>query len=165
MSAAPALAIQEDVARAFSMKERRVFTREDGSVYAIVGSNPDLGVVSDVWFGTYDGAVEFRAVLEHVRDLFHAGGYRYWLADLRFMASGFAESEDWLVYELMPAVYFSGLKREAVVLPPDEIDSEGEDAYKTASSALRDLADGRVRGFSDIQLAKRWLLDGALPGS
>ena len=39
----------------------------------------------------------------------------------------------------------------------------GEDVYRTASSALRQLADGRVRGFKAIALARRWLLEGALP--
>ena len=45
----------------------------------------------------------------------------------------------------------------------EDVEAEGEDVYKTASQALQDIADGRVRGFTDIALAKRWLFKGDLP--
>ena len=63
----------------------------------------------------------------------------------------------------MPRVIRAGLAREAVVLPSSAVEAEGEDVYKTASQALQDIADGRVRGFTDIALAKRWLFKGDLP--
>lgn len=163
--AAAGMALQPDVVRAFAMREHKVFLRANGQVYAIVGVNPDLLVVSDVWFGGFDSQNEFKDVLVHVLDLIRNGKMRYWLADLRFLASDFGPSEDWLVKTLMPAVIGAGLEREAVVLPGAAIAKEGEDIYRTASTALRDIADGRVRGFTDISLAKRWLLEGALPDS
>jgi hypothetical protein len=159
----PNTAIQNDVAQAFSVRPDRVFHRKNAQVYAIVGTNPEEGLISDVWFDRYDDPEEFRAVLGHIRTRFEGGGYRYWLADLRFLSTDFSNSEDWLVKELMPAVIGAGLVREAVVLSPGAIESEGADVTATASRALRDIADGRVRGFTDIAVAKRWLFDGALP--
>lgn len=161
MSAAAIL--QPDVVRAFSVRSDRVFTRVNGQVYAIVGVNPDLAVISDVWFDRFDRQEEFRAVLTHIRDRFLSGGYRFWLADLRFLASDFSQSEPWLVKDLMPAIFTAGLEREAVVLPDAAIKAEGADAYASGARALLDIADGRVRGFTDIALAKRWLLDCELP--
>ncbi|GJL90890.1 hypothetical protein [Hyphococcus sp.] len=155
--------IQNDIASTFSVRATRVFHRRNNQVYAIVGDNPASGLITDVWFDRFDSQDEFRAVLTHVRDKFQAGGYRYWLADLRFLASSFSESEDWLIREIMPAMFEAGLKREAVVLPDTAIKIEGADAFATGARALREIADGRVRGFTDITLAKRWLLDGVLP--
>jgi hypothetical protein len=163
MSQAAQIRIQDDVIRAFSVKPERMFYRKNDQVYAIVGMNPALMVISDIWFDTFDTQEEFRAVLQHICDKFRSGAFRYWLADLRFLRSGFAESEDWLVKTLMPEVIKAGLVREAVVLPDAAIHKEGEDAYTAASRSLREVADGRVRGFTDINLAKKWLLDGDLP--
>ncbi|WP_428407283.1 hypothetical protein [Hyphococcus sp.] len=155
--------IQSDVASAFSVRSDRIFYRGNNQIYAIVGNNPEKGVVSDVWFDRFDDQADFRAVLNHIADLFEKGGYRYWLADLRFMTSDFMESEAWLVSDLMPRVIAAGLRREAVVLPDAAVKVEGADAFAAASRALQDIADGRVRGFTDIALAKAWLFDGALP--
>lgn len=155
--------IQDDIARAFSVKAERLFHRRNAQVYAIVGCNYDLELVSDVWFDKFDTQAEFRAVLAHICALFRKGGLRYWLADLRFLKADFSESEDWLVREVMPAVLSAGLEREAVVLPEGAVKTEGEDIYATASRALAKIADGRVRSFTDIKLAKRWLMDGELP--
>lgn len=163
MAHAPA-AIQPDIAQAFSVKAERLFHRRNAQVYAIVGTNPDLQVVSDVWFDQFDNQDEFRSVLSYICDLFRTGRYRFWLADLRFLASDFAPSEHWLVTTLMPAVIDAGLEREAVVLPDTTVREEGQDVYATASHALQVLSDGRVRGFTDIALARRWLLHGELPG-
>lgn len=162
--AAPAI-IQDDIARAFSVKADKLFYRSNNQVYAIVGTNPDLQVVSDVWFDKFDSQDEFRTVLNTIRDLFRTGRYRFWLADLRFLSSNFAESEHWLVTTLMPAVVEAGLEREAVVLPDAALREEGQDVYATASHALQVLSDGRVRGFTNIALARRWLLHGELPGA
>ncbi len=156
-------AIQQDVQEAFAVRSDRLFYRANGQVYAIVGVNPAKSLVSDVWFDRFDDQTEFKAVLNHIREQFETGRYRYWLADLRFLNTDFSGSENWLVKELMPAVIDAGLEREAVVLPPTAVMSEGADAFETASRALRDIADGRVRGFTDIALAKRWLFEGDLP--
>lgn len=164
MAQAAPTAIQDDVALAFSVKASRLFHRKNHQVYAIVGLNPDLKVVSDVWFDRFDSGSEFRDVLVHILDHIRNGGYRYWLADLRFITSDFSDSEEWIVNTLMPAAFEAGLEREAVVLPDAAVSREGEDAFETASRALREIADGRVRGFTDINLAKKWLLDGDLPG-
>ncbi|WP_425410506.1 hypothetical protein [Hyphococcus sp.] len=155
--------IQPDVTRAFSIDAQRTFFRANDQVYAIVGVNRDLNLVSDVWFDRFDTQDEFRAVIDYICDLFRTGAFRYWLADLRFLRSSFDASEAWLVNDVMPAVIEAGLEREAVVLPDAAVDREGEDAYASGSRALREIADGRVRGFTDVALARRWLLDGALP--
>jgi hypothetical protein len=67
------------------------------------------------------------------------------------------------VREVMPAIFEAGLEREAVVLPDAALTVEGVDAFASGARALREIADGRVRGFTDISLAKRWLLQGELP--
>jgi hypothetical protein len=156
--------IQRDVANAFSMCDHKVFRRENAQIYAIVGCNPDLKIISDVWFDRFDHQAEFRRVYTHLRNLIVENGYRFWLADMRFMASNFAGSKDWFVGELMPAVFAGGLKRKAVVLPDAVLQEEGADVAAVVSQALSEIADGRLRGFTDIALAKRWLLDGKLPG-
>lgn len=162
----PALAaIQKDISNAFSVKPEKLFHRRNGQVYAIVGYNRELELVSDVWFDRFDTQTEFRAVLAHICALFRGGGFRYWLADLRFLTTDFSESEKWLVNEVMPAMFSAGLQREAVVLPQEAVKAEGEDIFATASRALAEIADGRVRGFAVIGLAKKWLLHGELPGA
>ncbi len=155
--------IQKDVARAFSLRSKKLFYRANDQIYAIVGDNPDDGLISDVWFNHFDSQANFKAVLNYIVTLFEQGRYRYWLADLRFLASDFGPSEPWLVKELMPRFIRAGLAREAVVLPSSAVEAEGEDVYKTASLALQEIADGRVRGFTDIAHAKAWLFDGELP--
>lgn len=155
--------IQNDVIRAFSVRSERIFHRKNNQIYAIIGVNAEKGLVSDVWFDHFDSQAEFQTVLDYIAELFETGRYRYWLADLRFLASDFSASENWLVKELAPRVIRAGLVREAVVLPKSVVETEGEDVYKTASRALREIADGRVRGFTNIALAKAWLFDGMLP--
>ncbi|WP_411819263.1 hypothetical protein ABFZ85_10050 [Hyphococcus formosus] len=155
--------IQPDIAKAFSVKSDQVFHRANNQVYAIVGCNRELGIVSDVWFDRYDRPDEFRHVLRHVLQLFQTGSFQYWLADLRFMLSDFSHSEDWLMNEIMPAAFSAGLEREAVVLPNASVKVEGIDTYASASRTVKALANGRVRAFSDVGLAKRWLLEGEIP--
>lgn len=155
--------LQDDIVSAFSVETDKVFNRRNRQVYAIVGKNPELKIVSEVWFGRFDTQAEFRAVLQHIFDLFGDGDYRYWLADLRFLTSSFDESKEWLVNQLMPAMFNAGLEREAVVLPAGAIDEEGQDVFAAASDALQKITDGRVRSFTDIQTAKKWLLSGGLP--
>lgn len=155
--------ISDDVVSAFAMKQHRVFRRENDQVYAIVGASPDLRIVADAWFGRYDSQIEFQQVLSHILDLFRTGHYSFWLADLRMMATDFRASERWLVSYLMPEMINAGLVREAVVLPDKRVQIEGEDVFRTASSALKSIADGRVRAFGDLSRARKWLLDGELP--
>ncbi|MEQ8934332.1 MAG: hypothetical protein RIE56_00890, partial [Amphiplicatus sp.] len=127
--------ISDDVVSAFAMKEHRVFRRENDQVYAIVGASPGIKVVADAWFGRYDSQIEFQQVLSHILDLFRTGKYSFWLADLRMMATDFRDSERWLVAYLMPEIIKAGLVREAVVLPDERVQIEGEDVFRTASSA------------------------------
>ena len=165
MKQAAAATLQDDVASAFSVQTDRVFSRNNGQVYAIVSKNPDLKIVSDVWFDRFDAQRDFRDVLRHVFDLVSDGGCRYWLADLRFMASDFGDSSSWLADQFMPAIFNAGLEREAVVMPAGALDQEGSDIFGVATMAIASIADGRVRGFTDVQLAKQWLLNGVLPDS
>ncbi len=60
----------------------------------------------------------------------------------------------------MPAMFNAGLVRQAIVLPEGTVAQQGEDAYINAADGVREIADGRVRSFSDIQKARRWLLSG-----
>lgn len=160
---AAATILQEDIVSAFSVETDRVFSRNNGQVYAIVSKNPELKIVSDVWFDRFDTQRDFRNVLRHIFDLVSDDGCRYWLADLRFMASDFGDSQGWLTGEFMPAIFNAGLEREAVVMPAGAIECEGTDVFSTASKTITSIADGRVRGFTDVQVAKRWLLNGVLP--
>lgn len=162
---ATATILQEDIVSAFSVQTDRVFSRNNGQVYAIVSKNLDLKVVSDVWFDRFDTQRDFRNVLRHIFDLISDGGCRYWLADLRFMASDFSDSSGWLTDQFMPAIFDAGLEREAVVMPAGALEKEGADISGVAASAIASIADGRVRGFTDVQLAKEWLLNGVLPDS
>ncbi len=159
----PQPALQDDVVRAFSVRTDRVFQRANGQIYAIIGINPDFALITDVWFGQFDTQDEFRAVLNHLRARFEEGGYRYGLADLRFLTSDFSASEDWVVHNLAPALFEAGLEREALVLPDTAVTGEGAGAYAAGARTLRDIADSRIRGFTNIALAKKWLLDGAAP--
>ena len=102
MNQAAATTLQDDIANAFSVQTDRVFSRNNGQVYAIVSKNPDLKIVSDVWFDRFDTQRDFRNVLRHIFDLVSDGGCRYWLADLRFMTSDFGDSGDWLADQFMP---------------------------------------------------------------
>lgn len=163
MPRATATSLQDDIVGAFSVTTNKIFYRQNKQIYAIVGANPNLHIVSEVWFGEFDTQEEFRAVLQHIFGLFGDEGYRYWLADLRFLKSDFSPSINWLTTQLMPAMFNAGLAREAVVLPDHAVNEEGEDVYASASGVLKTLTDGRVRGFTNVQHAKQWLLDGILP--
>ena len=107
---ADATSLSDDVVNAFDLKEHRAFRRENDQVYAIVGTNRDLAVVSDTWFGRFDSQVEFQQVLTHILDLFREGRFRYWLADLRMLAPDFRDSERWLVSPLMPEMFKAFLR-------------------------------------------------------
>ena len=152
--------LHQDIFTAFSVKTDRVFTRETGQIYAMVGKNEELRVISNVWFNEFDTQKQFRQVLQHVFDLFSDGEYLFWLSDLRFLTSDSSESNDWSANKLTPAMFNAGLVREAVVVPEGAIDQEGQDTFINAADGVREMADGRVRSFSDIQKARRWLLSG-----
>lgn len=157
--------IQPDVSAAFSLEELRAFLLPNGRRYAVVGHNPDQRLISDIWFGAFGSQRAFKDVLEFICERFETGGYAYWLADLRYLNEDFHESEAWLVEEVVPRVMAAGLQREAVVMPASTGQPEGFDVYGSASDTLRHIADGRVRGFTDIRLAKLWLQHGLLDGS
>lgn len=155
--------IQPDVADAFGLTELRSFRVQGGITYAVVGHNPVNRLLSDIWFGDFHQQRDFQLVLEYIASQFEAGQYEYWLADLRFMASSFHNSHDWLVNTLMPRVFKAGLIREAVVLPrPDSQLPEGFDVFGAASKAIRELSGGSVRGFHNLDKAKAWLISGDL---
>ena len=149
---------------AFQLESLRSFRLENGQIYALVAHNPDQRLLHDIWFGAFERDEEFRAVLDFILEMMRGGGYGLWLADLRHLTRSFMASRAWLVEELMPQIFEAGLEREAVVLPEHAKVPDGFDVLSSASGALRDLADGRVRGFRDIAAARRWLLEGRLPG-
>lgn len=156
--------VAPDVQKSFELEPLKTFRWPHDWIYAEVTHNPGLGLISDVWFGNFGEPEAFRAVLEFIAERLETGHYRLWLADLRFMSQSFAPSGDWLVGELMPRIIDAGLLREAVVLPEARDLPEGYDVFGAASDALRRLTSGRVRGFTDIDHAKRWLLQAELPG-
>ncbi len=156
--------IDPGLRRAFELESLRSFRLDNGQIYALVAHNPGQQLLHDIWFGAFERDEEFRAVLECVLELMRGGGYRLWLADLRHLTRSFMASRAWLVEELMPQIFEAGLEREAVVLPEHAQVPDGFDVLSSASGALRDLADGRVRGFRDVAAARRWLLEGRLPG-
>jgi hypothetical protein len=155
--------IQEDVRRAFLMRKRRVFERANRQIYAIVGSNPDMGVVSETWFGDYESSHEFRDVLVHVLDLVKREGLRFWLIDLRFKVPDFRRELEWIEGALLPAAIAAGVERGAAVLPEAAAVKDGQDLSETLFNLLGKAGGGRMRGFKDIDLAKQWLLEGELP--
>ena len=156
--------VEPDIQIAFGLEEVRSFTLPDGSVYAVVAHNKERRLVHDVWVGDFDDQTAFRAVLSYILELMRTGDYAYWLADIRHLSTSFIGSNAWLVHELMPAVIAAGLVREAVVVPDEVAAPEGFDVLGAATAALREIADGRVRGFRDIKVAKRWLFEGDLLG-
>lgn len=158
-----AVEIQEDIRRAFLMRKRRVFERSDRQVYAIVGSNPDMGVVSETLFGEHETSYEFRDVLVHVLDLVKRERLRYWLIDLRFKVPDFRRELEWIEKDLLPAAIAAGVERGAAVLPEAAPVKDGQDLSETLFNLLGKAGGGRMRGFKDIDFAKRWLLEGALP--
>lgn len=160
---APTPGIQADVARAFLMRQRRVFERKDRQVYAIVGSNRDMRVVSEVWFSNPDSGFEFKEVLVHVLELIRSEGLRYWLVDLRFAMPDFHGQREWLVNTLMPAAFEAGLKRGAAVVSESSAVRDGDDLTESLFAMLGGMAAGPMLGFKDIELARRWLLHGELP--
>ena len=50
-------------------------------------------------------------------------------------------------------------------MPTGALEREGADVFGAATMAIASIADGRVRGFTDVQLAKQCLLNGMLPES
>jgi len=151
---AAAAFLQHDIVSAFSVKTDKVFNRQNKQVYAIVSKNVDLQIVSDVWFDQFDTQHQFRAVLQHVFDLFGDGEYCYWLTDFRFLRTDIDASKDWLVNQFMPAMFNAGLTRQAVVLPTEE----GRSIYTATSDIVEKFGNDRIRSFIDIQAAKKWLL-------
>lgn len=151
---------QADVKSLFSVVDIREFRLPSGQIYAVVGHNPEIGLISDTWFGGFEAEHQFRAVLEFICERFEQGGFHLWLADLRYLNSGFQHSDAWLAEEVFPRVIAGGLTREAVVLPSYKGAPPEYDVFGSASSALRKITDGRVRGFDNIDAARTWLLDG-----
>ncbi|WP_420403256.1 hypothetical protein [Nisaea sp.] len=147
-----------DVRSLFSIVDIREFRLPSGRVYAVVGQNPEIGLISDTWFGGFETEQQFRTVLEFICERFEQGGFRLWLADLRFLNSGFQHSDAWLAEHVFPRVIAGGLTREAVVLPGYQGAPAEYDVFGSASSALKKITDGRVRGFDDIDAARAWLL-------
>ncbi|MBO6519315.1 MAG: hypothetical protein JJ900_00380 [Rhodospirillales bacterium] len=151
------LATAKDVRAAFRVEDLRSFRTTGGLHYAIVAHNPESRLITDKWVGAFEDVDAFRAVLEFICERFETGSYSYWLADLRYMSASFFHSEDWLADVVFPRVIAAGLRREAVVLPPDDNLPEAYDVFGSASHALRKITDGRVQGFQDIEIAKAWL--------
>lgn len=155
--------IQHDIQRAFQMRERQIFERGNRQIYAIVGGNPEMGVVCETWFGEYETSAEFRSVLTHVLELVRRERLRYWLIDLRFKVPDFRRDLKWIESSLLPAAIAAGVERGAAVLPETAAVRDGQDLSETLFNLLGKAGGGRMRGFKDIDLAKRWLLEGELP--
>jgi hypothetical protein len=152
---------QSDVRATFSVEDLQVFRTSEGKAYAIVGHSPENRLITDTWVGGFDTEAEFRRVLEFICEQFEGGDYRYWLADLRFLNSGFHHSETWLAEYVFPRTIVAGLEREAVVMPSYQGAPQAYDVFGSASAALRKIVDGRVRGFTDIEAARDWLFEGS----
>lgn len=160
MAALRSARTRDDIKAAFSVEDLRLFRTADGNAYAIVGHSPDHRLITDTWVGGFGTVAEFRQVLEFICERFEAGGYSLWLADLRYLNSGFLHSEAWLAESVFPRTIAAGLQREAVVLPTYLGAPPAYDVFGSASSALKRITDGRVRGFTDIETAKTWLFEG-----
>lgn len=161
MPAIQAAKTQGDVEAAFSVEDLEVFRTADGKAYAIVGHSPANRLITDTWLGAFDSEAEFRRVVEFICARFETGAYSFWLADLRFLNSGFFHSDAWLAEVVFPRVIAAGLQREAVVVPSYQGAPPDYDVFGSASSALRKITDGRVRGFTDLDSARDWLFEGA----
>jgi len=157
------LSVEADVKQLFVLEELRVFELPGGGIYAIVAHNPDLRLIHDFWVGDFDDQAAFRAVLSFILEQLRTGAYTLWLADIRHMSRSFMASNQWMVNELVPKLFEAGLQREAVVVPPDSRLPQGFDVFGAATAALNEIADGRIRGFTELDAAKRWLLEGLLP--
>ena len=147
----------EDIKAAFRISDLQGFRNSTGQYYAVVGHNRSSRLITDKWIGAVDDEDAFKTVLEFICRHFETGNYSYWLADLRHMSSSFAHSEDWLAGVVFPRTIAAGLEREAVVLPARENVPPDFDVFGSATSALRKITDGRVRGFQDLDMAKEWL--------
>lgn len=161
MAALRAARTRDDVKATFSVEDLRLFRTADGNAYAIVGHSPVHRLITDTWLGGFGTEAEFRRVLEFICERFETGDYSFWLADLRFLNSGFHHSEAWLAESVFPRTIAAGLQREAVVVPTYQGAPPDYDVFGSASSALRRITDGRVRSFDDIEKAKEWLFEGS----
>lgn len=155
----PTLSTAADIKNAFDVSDLRTFRQSSGLPYAVVSHNPGWGLISDAWFGAFEKDEQFREVLEFVCENFETGRYRLWLADLRHLNRSFWNFDSWLADVVFPRAIAGGLEREAVVLPRDMKAPPSYDVFGSASAALRQITDGRVRGFTSLDDAKRWLLD------
>ncbi len=157
MSEVPQFRIEDDVSRAFSVKPQRLFQRENSQVYAIVGANPELRIISHVWFDRFDTHDQFRDVLCHVLKEIRGGAYHYWLADLRFLRSEPSDKDQFLVKEVLPEALAQGVKRIAAVAPERSDPAETMVRARIAR-AIDAIGHPRVKGFSNISKARRWLI-------
>ncbi|MGE5768213.1 MAG: STAS/SEC14 domain-containing protein [Bacteroidota bacterium] len=146
-----------DVITTFSVEDLQVFRTAEGTAYAIVGHNPDQRLITDTWLGGFGSEAEFRRVVEFICARFESGGYAFWLVDLRYLNSSFFHSEAWLAESVFPRAIVAGLRRQAIVMPSYQGAPRDYDVFGSASSALRRVMDGRVRGFTDLEEAKEWL--------
>lgn len=160
MGALPAAQTRSDVKATFSVEDLQAFRTVEGQTYAIVGHSPVNRLITDTWIGAFDTEAEFRRVLEFICERFETGHYSYWLADLRFLNSGFFHSDAWLAEHVFPRTIAAGLLREAVVMPSYQGAPAAYDVFGSASAALRRITDGTVRGFTDIEKAREWLFEG-----
>ncbi len=151
---------QEDVAVTFSVTQNRLFTRKNDQIYAIVGHNPELALVTTVWFDRFDTQEDFLQVHNYVLALFRTGAYRLIFADLRFQATGYEPSTNWLRDEFMPALFSMGLEREALVLPETSMREEVREVASHTERIVEEAGDARIRTFTSIPEAKKWLLAG-----
>lgn len=148
---------QEDIRTRFRFEDLRTFRNSAGIPYAVVGHNKSEKLITDHWAGGFDTEQDFRQVLEFICACFETGDYSYWLADLRYLNTSFAHSEDWLANTVFPRCKAAGLIREAVVLPHSEGAPPDYDVQGTGSSALSKIISGRIQGFYDLDEANSWL--------
>lgn len=145
----------------FEMEELRSFRMDDGVVYAVVGHNLDLRIMSDVWLGDFRSEEHFRDVVTYMMSLLETGKYDYWLADSRFIANQVAPAEDWVFAEVFPKAISMGLKKFAIVGPKvNAIGMDATEAIEHAKELFQKHASNQIRAFVDIHLAKQWLLSG-----
>lgn len=147
----------DDIQDAFAIDDLVVFRNTKDLPYAVVGCNTTTKLITDRWLGGFESVHEFRCVLEFICERFEAFDYRFWLADLRLLNTSFYHSDKWLAHHVFPRAISAGLIREAVVLPSTINEPEKYDVFGSGSSALREITDGRVRGFTDISEARSWL--------
>ncbi|MEQ8806322.1 MAG: hypothetical protein RLN77_00275 [Rhodospirillales bacterium] len=139
------------------IQEVRTFRLKNDQPFAIIGHNPTERLITDFWFGNFETDENFRLVGNHVCEMLQTGTYSYWLADMRHLTQSFYCSEDWVAGDLFPRAVSAGLKRKALVLPPNRNLPTGFDSFGSASNVIRKITDHRVSGFHNLERAYGWL--------